>query len=241
MSVRVLGLDLSTCSGYGFWDTSKHHSSIEADVIELPEPKSFEVYNSKTGKMVRKPDYHWDDWRVAQVGPKVVKLLQRYRPDFVLIEERLRFSKTGDGGFAMTNAIHGSVYAVCCSMSVLFGTISSQSWRAAAYPDGFKQPLLPDMARGGQQKVDPKTGKPKFKLKDWGDIAVEMCDRLDIQLPSKKAISHNAAEAALIAMMWRCQKRISIPEVRALDQYQELLQRPRSTGTGAYEAKRTAA
>lgn len=240
MSVRVLGLDISTCTGYGFWDTGRHHSSIEADVIELPEAKSYEVYNSKTGKMERKQDYHWDDWRVAQVGPKMVNLLRRYRPDFVLVEERLRFSKTGDGGFAMTNAIHGAVYAVCCSMSVLYGTISSQSWRAAAYPDGFKQPLLPDMDRSGKQKLDAN-GKSKFKLKDWGDIAVEKCGLLDIQLPSKKAISHNAAEAALIAMMWRSQKRISIPEARALDEYQELLQRPRSSGTGAYEQKRGAA
>lgn len=228
MTIRVLGLDLSTCSGYGFWDTSKHHSSIEADVIELPDAKSTEVWNPKKGKMERKQDYHWDDYRVAQVGPKVVKLLREYRPDFVLVEERFRFSKTGDGGFAMTNAIHGAVYGICCSMNTLFGTISSQSWRAAAYPDGFKQPLLPDMDRDGRQKIDPKTGKPKFKLKDWGDIAVEMCERLDIRLPAKKTISHNAAEAALIAMMWRCQKRISVPETRAHDRYMELLQRPRA-------------
>ncbi|MGV2071649.1 hypothetical protein ACQZ4Z_12925 [Agrobacterium vitis] len=220
MSIRILGLDLSTCSGHGFWDTSKHHSSIMADVFELPDAKK-----APNGKR----DYHWDDWRVAQTGPKVVNLIRHYRPDFVLVEERLRFSKTGDGGFAMTNAIHGAVYAICCSMNILYGTIGSQSWRVPAYGEGFKQPLIPDLDRSGRQKTDVKTGKPAFKLKDWGDIAVEKCESLGIQLPSKKSIAHNAAEAALISMMWRCHNRISIPEVRAHDRYIELLQRPKSS------------
>lgn len=228
MSVRVLGLDISTCTGYAFWDYSRHVSSIEADVIELPDAKSTEVYNKKTGKMQRKQDYHWDDWRVAQVGPKVINVIKRYRPDFVLIEERLRFSKTGDGGFAMTNAIHGAVYSHCASFGILFGTISSQSWRVPAYGEGFNPPMLPSLDRSGVQKANPKTGKPEFKQKDWGDIAVEKCAELGIHLPSKKAISHNAAEAALIAMMWRCQKRINIPETRAFDKYIELLQRPKT-------------
>lgn len=224
MTVRVLGLDISTCTGYAFWDYSTDLSAIEADIIELPESKGSEVYNQKTGKMERKQDYHWDDWRVAQVGPKVVKVIKHYRPDFVLVEERLRFSKTGDGGFAMTNAIHGAVYSHCASFGILFGTISSQSWRKPAY--GFSRPpQLPALDRSGRQKTDPKTGKLMFKDKDWGDIAVEKCEELGIQLPSKKATSHNAAEAALIAMMWRCHNRISIPEKRAHDRYIELLQR----------------
>ncbi|MDX1240380.1 hypothetical protein GOL95_09995 [Sinorhizobium medicae] len=223
MSVRVLGLDISTCTGYGFWETSRHHSSIEAGVIELPEAKT---YIDKKGN--RKQDYHWDDWRVAQVGPKVVKLIRRLNPDFVLVEERLRFSKTGDGSFAMTNAIHGAVYSHCCSFGILFGTIYSQSWRAVAYGEGFDPPLVPALDRSRQQKTDPKTGKPLFKQKDWGDIAVEKCEELGIQLPNEKEISHNAAEAAIIAMMWRCHNRISVPETRAHEQYIELLQRPRA-------------
>jgi hypothetical protein len=220
MSIRVLGLDVSTCTGYGFWHTSSHVSSIEADVIELPEARKL----PNSGKQ----DYHWDDWRVAQVGPKIYKLIKSYRPDIVIVEERLRFSKTGDGGFAMTNAIHGAIYSHCCTMNILFGTIYSQSWRAAAYGEGYKQPLVPNTDRSRQQKLDKKTGKPIFKAKDWGEIAVEKCESLGIQLPSKKAISHNAAEAALIAMMWRCHKRVNIPEKRAFDRYIELLQRPNS-------------
>lgn len=224
MTVRVLGLDISTCTGYGFWDYSTDLSAIEADIIELPEPR-----NLPNGKR----DYHWDDWRVAQVGPKVVKVIKHYRPDLVLVEERLRFSKTGDGGFAMTNAIHGAVYSHCASFGILFGTISSQSWRKPAYGERFRPPLLPALDRSGQQKTDPKTGKLMFKEKDWGDIAVEKCEELGIQLPSKKATSHNAAEAALIAMMWRCHNRISIPEKRAHDRYIELLQRPRTERSAA--------
>jgi hypothetical protein len=233
MSVRVLGLDISTCTGYGFWDTGRHHSSIQAGVIELPEARKV----AGTGKH----DYSWDDWRVAQVGPKVSNLIKLYSPDLILVEERMRFSKTGDGGFAMTNAIHGAVYSHCCSWNIIFGTISSQSWRVPAYGEGFKQPLIPDMDRSGKQKIDAKTGKPLFKLKDWGDIAVQKCADLSIDIPSKKAIAHNAAEGALIAMMWRCHNRISIPATRDHDRYIELLQRPRSSGTGAYEQKRGAA
>lgn len=220
MSVRVLGLDVSTCTGYGFWNSSAHVSAITAGVIELPESRKL----PNTGKT----DYHWDDWRVAQVGPKVYKLLKEFKPDLVLVEERLRFSKTGDGGFAMSNAIHGAIYSHCCTMGVLFGTIPVQSWRVAAYGEGYKQPLVPDLDRQRNQKLDKKTGKPLFKAKDWGDIAVEKCESLGISLPAKKEISHNAAEAALIAMLWRCHKRINIPEKRAHDRYIELLQRPNS-------------
>ena len=220
MSVRVLGLDISTCTGYGFWDYSRDVSSIEADVVELPPARK--IPNTD------KHDYTWDDWRVAQVGPKILKLLRHFKPDLVLVEERMRFSKRGDGAFAMTNAIHGAVYSHCCSMGVIFGTIPSQSWRVPAYGEGFKQPLLPDCDRNGFQKTDKKTGKPAFKLKDWGDIAVEKCADLSINLPTKKTISHNAAEAALIAMMWRCQKRITISADRDHDRYIELLQRPKT-------------
>ena len=226
MSVRVLGLDISTCTGYGFWDYSRDVSSIEADVIELPPARSTTVIVK--GKEKRKPDYHWDDWRVAQMGPKILKLLRHYKPDLVLIEERLRFSKTGDGGFAMTNALHGAIMAHCCSMGSLFGTIPVSSWRVPAYGEGYQPPLIPDLDRSRNQKVDPKTGKPLFKAKDWGDIAVDKCAELHMQLPKGADVSHNAAEAALIAMMWRCQKRISIPETRAHNRYVELLQRPRT-------------
>lgn len=212
---RILGLDLSTATGVGCWDTSNHVSAIQADVIELPDARKL-----PGGKR----DYHWDDWRVAQVGPKIYKILRDFRPHLVLVEERLRFSKTGDGGFAMTNAIHGAIYSHCCTMDILFATIPVMSWRVAAYGEGYKQPLIPEMDRNRNQKLDPKTGKPLFKAKDWGDIAVEKCEELGIALPAKKDIAHNAAEAALIAMMWRCHKRISIPEKRAHDRYIELLQ-----------------
>lgn len=222
MSVRVLGLDVSTCTGYGFWDYSRDVSSIEAGVIELPEAKSY----YEKGR--RKQDYHWDDWRVAQVGPKIIKLIRIFKPEFVLVEERLRFSKTGDGGFAMTNAIHGAIYAHCCSLNILYGTIPVQSWRHAAYGEGYEPPLVPALGKNRQQKIDEKTGKPLFKSKDWGDIAVDKCEELHIQLPKGSDVAHNAAEAAIIAMMWRCHKRISIPETRALDRYVKLLERPRT-------------
>ena len=219
MSVRILGLDISTCTGVAVFDSWRNPSSIETGIIELPDP--LKIPNTD------KKDYHWDDWRVAQVGPKFLKILRSTRPDLVLIEERLRFSKSGDDGFAMTNAIHGAIYSHCCTMGVLFATIYSQSWRAAAYGEGFKQPKIPALDRSGNQKIDKKTGKPAFKLKDWGDIAVDKCQELGIELPRLKAVSHNAAEAALIAMMWRCQKRISIPEKRAHQKYIDLLNRPR--------------
>lgn len=216
MSVRVLGLDLSTCSGYGFWEASRDVSSIDAGVIELPDAGDFD-----------------DDWRVAQMGPKTVKLIKSFRPDLVLIEERLRFSKAGTQAFAMSNAIHGAVYSHCCSMNILFGTINVKSWHTAAYGEKFKQPLVPDLKRGGEQKVDEKTGKPLFKLKDWKEIAVEKCEELHIQLPSQKALAHNAAEAAIIAMLWRCHNRITIPAKRDHDRYIALLQRPKSQQVAA--------
>ncbi|MCD1266929.1 hypothetical protein B5M44_21895 [Shinella sumterensis] len=221
MSARILGLDVSTCTGYGFWISDRDVSSIDAGVIELPAAKTY--FDPRTKE--EKHDYSWDDWRVAQVGPKILKLLQRTKPEFVLIEERLRFSKTGDNSFAMTQAIHGAILSHCCTMGIAFGTIYSQSWRSAAYPDGFKQPLLPALDRNGKQKVNKETGKLEFKKKDWGDIAVEKCEELGVQLPPQKSIAHNAAEAALIAMVWRCKNRISIPASRDQAKYKALLER----------------
>lgn len=207
----ILGLDVSTCTGYAVWDAPRHISSIETGVIEVPEAKK--LPNSK------KHDYHWDDWRAAQMGPKIRDLLRQVKPDFVLIEERMRYSKTGDASFAMTNALHGAIYSHCCTMGFLFGTIPTQSWRQVVYGEKFDHPLIPDMARGGVQKRHPETGALLFKEKDWGDIAVDKCSELGIIVPSKKGIAHNAAEAALIAMVWRCHKRIYIPEKRAVDKY----------------------
>lgn len=223
MSVRILGLDVSTATGFAVWDYWRDFSSITTGVIELPPPKFVIDRNGK-----KKPDYHWDDYRVSQMGPKIRNILRDFKPDFVLIEERLRFSKTGDGGFAMTNALHGAIMAHTQTMGHLYGTIYSQSWRTQAYGEGFKQPQIPDMGRDRQQKRDPETGALLFKDKDWGDIAVDKCNDLGISLPSAKAVAHNAAEAALIAICWRHHTRIAIPEKRALDRYTELLQRPKS-------------
>lgn len=227
MSARILGLDVSTCTGYGFWISNRDVSSIEANVIELPD--------ARNKPDTKDHDYDWDDWRVAQMGPKMLKLLQRLKPDMVLIEKRLRFSKNGDAAFAMTQAIHGAIYSHCCTMGILFGTIAAESWRKPAYGKDFVHPLVPCKDRHGNQKLD-KDGKPEFKKKDWGDLAVEKCESLGIQLPNLKAISHNAAEAALIAMMWRCQKRITVPATRDHVRYIDLLQRsdrPQTMGAAA--------
>lgn len=205
--IRVLGLDLSTASGFGFWETDRDVSSIIAGVLELPAPDEAD-----------------DDWRVAQMGPKTYKLVKQFKPDLVIVEERLRFSKTGDKAFSMSNAIHGAVYSHLCTLNVMFGTIGVRSWHAAAYGEGFKPPLIEDRDRNGVQKRDPKTGKPVFKAKDWKQIAVEKCEQLGINLPSKKTIAHNAAEAAILAMMWRCHKRITIPAKRDHERYIALLQ-----------------
>jgi hypothetical protein len=227
MGVRVLALDISTCTGYGFWESSSEVSSIKAGVIELP-PARKTIVNGK-----EKHDYSWDDWRVAQAGPKVSGLIRQFKPELVLIEERLRFSKTGDGGFAMTNAIHGAIYSHCCSWGIVFGTVNVKSWRVPAYGEGFKPPLVPDCDRSGAQKINAKTGALEWKEKDWGNIAVDKCQELGIEIPEKKAIAHNAAEAALIAMIWRCQKRITIPADRDHQRYIEMLQRPRIRKTEA--------
>lgn len=222
MSARILGLDVSTCTGYAFWVSNCHIASIETGVLELPEART--VYDPKTKK--NKHDYNWDDWRVAQMGPKILRLLKQFKPDMVVIEERLRFSKTGDSGFGMTQALHGAIYSHVCTMGIVFGTINVNSWRTPAFGEGFEQPLVPALDRSGQQKVNKETGKLEFKKKDWGDLAVEKCESLGIQLPSKKAISHNAAEAALIAMLWRCQKRVVVAATRDHKRYIDFLQRP---------------
>jgi cytochrome c553 len=202
----ILGLDLSTCTGFAFWDTARHFSSIEAGVVELQSAK----------------DAH-DDWRVAQMGIKTSNLIKQYRPDFVLIEERLRFSKSGDKAFAMSNAIHGAVLSHLCSWNMLFGVIPVRSWHAAAYGEKFTRPLVEERDRNGNQKRD-NAGKPLFKQKDWKQVAVEKCEQLGIALPGKKTVAHNAAEAAIIAMCWRCHNRITVPSKRDHARYIALLQ-----------------
>ncbi len=120
-----------------------------------------------------------------QMGLKIRGLIKEYKPDFVVMETALKMSPTGTLATVVSCMLHGAVLATVGNFGLPWGTISAATWRKAFYGKGFKPPL------------DNK-GK-----NDWKAAAVAQCELEGIVLPTRKTVSHNAAEAAAIAICWR--------------------------------------
>ena len=121
-----------------------------------------------------------------QMGQKISALIKDHKPDFVVLETALKMSPGGSAVSIVSSCmLHGAVYATLGNWGKPWGTISVGTWRKMFFGQGFVAPL------------DAK-GK-----KDWKRAAIEQCEREGIELPSKKTIKDNAAEAAALAVCWR--------------------------------------
>lgn len=121
-----------------------------------------------------------------QMGLKITTLMRDHSPDFVVLETALKMSPGGSAVSIVSSCmLHGAVYATLGNWNKPWGTISVGTWRKLYFGQGFVCPL------------DAKNKK------DWKRAAIEQCEREGIQLPSKKTIRDNAAEAAALAICWR--------------------------------------
>lgn len=180
----VMGLDVSKHAGWAVWNSERAIASIKCDVLEFPAKASIE-------------------YCADQMGLKISALIKEHKPDFIVLETALKMSPGGSAVSIVSSCmLHGAVYATLGNWGKPWGTISVGTWRRMFFGQGFIAPQIPVMGKGGVQEVDQKTGKLKFKS-DWKRAAIEQCEREGIELPSKKTIRDNAAEAAALAVCWR--------------------------------------
>ena len=176
----VLGLDISKHAGYAIYDTAKHISAIKCGVLEFPDKASIEYCSD-------------------QMGLKISGLIREYKPDFVVLESALKMSPGGTLATVVSCMLHGAVLSTVANFGKPWGTISAATWRKMFYGKGFKPPFKVHQLK----KPDPKTGKTERIEYLWKEAIVTQCEREGIILPSKKTISHNAGEAAAIAICWQ--------------------------------------
>lgn len=188
----VMGLDLSSNSGWAVRDSAKHRSAIEAGVIAVG-------------------DYDWEE-KYAIFSIRFLPLVRQYKPDFVAIErpehgvrqfaQKGKRDLAGEAQGAMTinpaalqlTGIAGAAIAICSLMNIPYGTIAANAWRPVYFGKGFK----PDV----EQIQDRKTGKMKQGKPDWKQAAINACEREGIKLPSTKKDQKDAAEAVAVCTCW---------------------------------------
>jgi len=195
--MKILSFDTSKSAGWAFFDTSRHVSSIKCGVLEFPAKASIE-------------------YCADQMGLKVTALIREHKPDFVIMETALKMSPGGTMATVVSCMLHGAVLATVGNFGLPWGTISSATWRKMFYGAGFKPPqkvtkLSKPDAKGRWEKVENL----------WKEAIVTQCEREGIVLPPKKAIAHNAGEAAAIAICWT---RAEIHAGRYIPAFQGFLQ-----------------
>lgn len=178
--MKSLGLDISKTAGWAIYDTTKHVSSIQCGVLEFPEKASIE-------------------YCADQMGLKITALIKEHKPDFIVMETALKMSPGGTAATVSSCMLHGATLATIANWGIPWGTVSVATWRKMFYGAGFKPPFKVHQLK----KPDPKTGKTERVEYLWKEAIVKQCEREKIVLPTKKTISHNAAEAAAIAICWR--------------------------------------
>lgn len=177
--LKILGLDPSKTTGWAVYDTSKHISAMQCGVFEMPD---------------KADAYYTGD----QIGLKTAALLREHMEDgkqtiaFAILEEQSKAQIGNSNADAMIYAWGSSlaIVATLANFGIPYGTIPAGTWRKMFFGSDFKPPLKP--AKPGK--------KPQS---DWKAAAVNQCDQHGIILPSKKTVSHNAAEACALAICWR--------------------------------------
>lgn len=171
--MKIMAFDPSKYTGWAVYDTSKHMSSIECGVFEMPD-KADEYFTAE------------------ELGRRVNALIKQYgKPDIVVLEEMAR-AQIGPSNAAAIIYAAGSAFAIMATIGnwgIPSGTIMPSRWRKMFFGEGFKPP----------QKIV----KGKKPTNDWKVAAVAECERMGVILPTKKTISHNAAEAVALAICWR--------------------------------------
>ena len=177
--MKILGLDPSKCTGFAVYDIGKHLSAIQCGVFEMPD---------------KADAYYTGD----QIGLKTAALLREHMVDgrqtiaFAVLEEQSKAQIGNSNADAMIYAWGSSlaIVATLANFGIPYGTIPAATWRKMFFGASFKPPLKP-------------TKPGKKPQSDWKAAAVDQCDREGIILPSKKTVSHNAAEACALAICWR--------------------------------------
>jgi Holliday junction resolvasome RuvABC endonuclease subunit len=173
----IIGFDPSKSTGWSLLDTGKDFSAIECGVLEMPD----------------KSDHYYT---ADQIGLKVSAMLRQCKeqrgklPDFAVLEQQIEAQASMAGrGQSFAGSIYpwiatSAIVATLANFKIAYGTLMPSSWRKSFFGQGFKPPL-------------DKKGK-----KDWKQAAITECERLGINLPSRKALADDAAEAAALAICW---------------------------------------
>lgn len=195
----IVGLDIASTTGLAVYNTKKHRSQIKTGAIQINADKTMADES--------------DEWRWAQMGRKIVKLRKMVdtteggKIDLVVIETcpALPFGQNGAGAFGLAKLFHGAITSHLTSMEIPWATIPSQSWHKAVFGDR-RPPQIPKIIKGQPaMKKDRRTGLmvPEFLPPDWKKMAVDECERMNIELPASDAKGKkDAAEAAMIAQAW---------------------------------------
>lgn len=194
----IIAFDPSKGSGFALFDTASDFSAIETGVMEMP---------------AKADAYYTAD----QIGLKVTALLRRCKedrgryPDFAVLEQQIEAQASVAGrGQSFAGSIYpwiatSAIVATLANFKIPYGTIMPASWRKTFFGQGFKPPL-------------DKKGK-----KDWKNAAITECERLGINLPSRKALADDAAEACALAICW-ASKDINLHAGRYHEPFMRLLQ-----------------
>jgi len=194
----ILGIDPSKNTGWSIFDNTRDLSAIQCGCLEMPA----------------KSDHYFTS---DQIGLKTTTLLRQCKqdfgryPDFAVLEQQIEAQASMAGrGQSFAGSIYpwiatSAIVATLANFKVPYGTIMPASWRKMFFGQGFKPPL------------DSK-GK-----KDWKKAAIDECERLGINLPSKRALADDAAEACAIAICW-ASRDINLHAGRYRDPWMALLQ-----------------
>lgn len=179
----IAALDIATLCGVAIYDTKRHLSAIMTGTINVGAADDDESAI----------------WERSGIGEEIVKLRNQAKElfgqsiDFVVIEAKANLPiGRAVASWGNSSELHGAVCSHLRTMKIPFGTVMPSRWRSAAFPTGFKPPVIQVKKAG---KVEDKN--------DWKTAAVEKCIELGIQLPERKSHGReDAAEAALMALVW---------------------------------------
>lgn len=138
-------------------------------------------------EMPDKADHYYTGDQIALRTKDLIKSIGHQNIRFAVLEEQslAKIGNSSADGMIYAWISTAAIVGTLANFGIPYGSIPPGSWRKMFFGQGFKPPV-------------DKKGK-----NDWKAAAVAGCEREGIALPSKKTISHNAAEAAAIAVCWR--------------------------------------